>query len=73
MIRAVDGAPINVLQDLIDKYKQVDSMKDKPVCPHRVRARQVYLTLVNPKPGDRPDPPPELPKAWIGVATQPTS
>lgn len=73
VIRAVDGTPINVLQDLIDKYKQIDSMKDKPeyVLIEYEREGKSYLTLIKPKPEDRPDPPPELPKAWIGVATQP--
>ena len=73
VIRAVDGTPINALQDLIEKYKQIDAMKDKPeyVLIEFEREGKSYLTLIKPKPEDRPDPPPELPKAWIGVATQP--
>jgi serine protease Do len=73
VVHAVDGTPINTLQDLIDKYKQIDAMKDKPeyVLIEFERESKSYLTLIKPKPEDRPDPPPELSKAWIGIATQP--
>jgi serine protease Do len=73
VIRAVDGTPINTLADLINKYKLIDAMKDKPeyVLLEYERESKSYLTLLKPKPEDRPDPPPETPKAWIGIATQP--
>lgn len=73
VIRSIDGSPINSLADLIEKYKQIDAMKEKPehVLIEFERESKSYLTLIKPRPEDRPDPPPELPKAWIGVATQP--
>lgn len=73
VITAVDGAETLTLQSLIDAYTRIDRMKDKPeyVMIQFEREGKDYLTLIKPKPEDRPDPPPELPKAWIGVATQP--
>ncbi len=73
VIRAVDGTPINTLQDLLDVYKRIEGMKEKPehVLIEFERENKNYLTLIKPRPEDRPDPAPELPKAWVGVATQP--
>ncbi|HVU65415.1 MAG TPA: PDZ domain-containing protein [Phycisphaerales bacterium] len=73
VIRAVDGHPINTLGDLIAQYKRIDAMKDKPeyVLVEFNRETKNYLTLLKPKQDDRPDPPPEIAKAWIGVETQP--
>jgi serine protease Do len=75
VIRGVDGHPINSLQDLINEYKRIDALKDadKPeyVLVEFERDTKNYVTLLKPKQDDRPDPPPETPKAWIGVATQP--
>lgn len=73
VIRGVDGKPINTLQDLIDAYTRIESMKEKPehVLLEFERENKSYLTLIKPRPEDRPDPAPELPKAWVGIATQP--
>ncbi len=73
VIRAVDGNPVETLKDLIDQYKRIDALKDKPeyVLIEYEREGKSFITLLKPKPDDRPDPPPETPKAWIGVATQP--
>ncbi|HMN41998.1 MAG TPA: PDZ domain-containing protein [Phycisphaerales bacterium] len=73
VIRAVDGRPIDTLKDLIEQYKRIDALKDKPehVLVEYEREGKSYLSLLKPKQDDRPDPPPELPKAWVGVATQP--
>ncbi len=75
VIRAVDGHPVNSLQDLIDEYKRIDAMKDADKPEYLLiefeRETKSYVTLLKPRNEDRPDPPPETPKAWIGVATQP--
>ena len=73
VIQKIDDTPIPDLAALVEKYKQIDGMKDKPeyVLIQYEREGKNFLTLIKPKPEDRPDPPPELPKAWIGVATQP--
>lgn len=73
VIRSIDGAPIESLAALIDKYKQIDAMKEKPetVLIEYERESKSFLTLIKPKPEERPDPAPELPRAWLGVTTQP--
>jgi serine protease Do len=73
VIRAVDGNPIDSLKDLIEQYKRIDALKSKPeyILIEYEREGKSFLTLLKPKPEDQQDPPPETPKAWIGVATQP--
>jgi len=73
VIHSVDGAPVTTLGEIIDKYKQVDAMKDKPenVLIEFERENKSYLTLMKTKPEDRPEQAPEVARAWIGVATQP--
>ena len=73
VIRSVDGTEIETVKDLVDAYRKIDAMKDKPefVLVEFEREAKSHITLLKPKPDDRPDPVPELPKAWIGVATQP--
>jgi serine protease Do len=73
VIKSIDSTPITSLTDLVDYYKTIEAKTDKPeyVLVEFERENKSYLTLLKPKPDDRPDPPPETPKAWIGVATQP--
>lgn len=73
VIVAVDGEPTPDIQTLVGIYDRIDEMEDKPtyVMIEFERQGKNFLTLIKPKPEDRPDPPQELPKAWIGVATQP--
>lgn len=73
VIVRIDDAPIESIADAVRKYEQVDAMKDKPefLLIEFVRDNKNFLTLIKPRPEERPDPPAELPKAWIGVATQP--
>ena len=73
IIRAVEGDPIKDLDAFLSKYEDV--MGRDPVPEHLLisydRRGQNTLTLIKPKPEDEEDPPREVPKAWIGVATQP--
>ncbi len=73
VIIAIDGQPTPDLQSVVAAYERIDSLKDKPeyVMVEFERQGKNFLTLIKPKPEDRPDPPQELPKAWIGIATQP--
>lgn len=73
VIVRIDDTPISNIADAVRKYEQIDAMKDKPehLLIEFIRDNKNFLTLIKPKPEDRPDPPAELPKAWIGVATQP--
>lgn len=73
VIRSVDGTPISSINDLVEKYKAIQAMKDRPeyVLIEFEREGKSLLSMVDIKPEDRPDPAPEVAKAWIGVATQP--
>ncbi|MCA9243000.1 MAG: PDZ domain-containing protein [Phycisphaerales bacterium] len=73
VIRAIDGKPINTLADLVAEYDRVMEADDLPeyLLVEFDQGRERQLTLLKPKPDKDRDPPRELPKAWIGVATQP--
>lgn len=73
VIRFVDGKPVKSMEDLIAIYKEV--MAREPI-PEFVligfdRGVKNQVTLIKPRPDKKEDPPREIPKAWIGVATQP--
>jgi S1-C subfamily serine protease len=73
VIKSMDGVAINSLEDLVNQYK---AMAAKDPLPEFVtiefdRNGKNQLTLIKPRPEKRDDPPRELPKGWIGVATQP--
>jgi serine protease Do len=70
---SIDGAAITGIADIVERYEEVDGMKEKPeyVLIEFVRDNKNYVTLIKPRIEDRPDPPAELPKAWVGIATQP--
>jgi serine protease Do len=75
VIRRIDDTTIDSLHDLVEKYKQIDALKDKDrpeyVLVEFEREGKSYVTLLKPTPPDQKDPPPEIAKAWVGVATQP--
>lgn len=73
VIRAVDGQPINTLSDLVAVYDRVMESQDLPeyLLVEFDQGRERQLTLLKPKPDKDKDSPRELPKAWLGVATQP--
>ncbi|MDX2131454.1 MAG: PDZ domain-containing protein [Planctomycetota bacterium] len=73
VIRSVNGTPIDTLRDLVDLYREMAKQDPLPefVTVEFDRAGKNNLTLLEPRPDKREDPPRELPKAWIGVATQP--
>lgn len=73
VIRAVDGEPVRNYEDLVRAYR---ALTDRETAPERVlvefdRRGKSQVTLIKPRPDRRDDPPRELPKAWLGVATQP--
>lgn len=73
VIRKIDGATIRDLAALVDYYKRI--METKPLPEYLLvefdRGGKNQITLLKPKPEEDEDPPREVPKAWIGVATQP--
>jgi len=73
IIRRVDGVAIEDLAHFIRVYE--DIMQRDPLPENLLiefdRGGKNHLTLLDPNPDDDEDPPREVPKAWIGIATQP--
>jgi serine protease Do len=72
IIRSVDGKPVVKIKDAIEAYKTI--MSSDPI-PERVmfaidRQGKNILTIVKPRPDKKEDPPREVAKGWIGIATQ---
>ena len=74
VLRQVGGQKVASLAELVAIYQQ---QSQKPAAPaDRLlfsfeRLGNEQLTLLKPRADDQEDPPRELPRAWIGVATQP--
>lgn len=73
VITSIDNQKIQTIQDAADAYQRIQNLKNKPeyVLINFEREGKDFLTLIKPTPDERPDPPIDLPKAWIGVSTQP--
>lgn len=71
VILAVGDREVADLEALVERYGQVTGDDAEPVLFEIDRQGKNHVTLVEPRDGDAVDPPRELPKAWIGVATQP--
>ena len=73
VIRKIDEQTIENLEALVEQYKTI--MARDPLPEYLLiefdRSGKNQVTLLKPKPDDDEDPPREVPKAWIGVATQP--
>jgi serine protease Do len=73
IITAIGDTPIKTMADAVGVYEKVMAMEAPPefllVKFDRVGKQQA--TLIKPKPPKTNDPPREVPKAWLGVATQP--
>ncbi len=73
VIVSIDNTPIERIGDIVKRYEEIDGLKEKPeyVLIEFERGNKNFVTLIKPRQEERPDPPAELPKAWVGVATQP--
>jgi len=73
VIRSVEGEAITTLKDLVDRYKAIMARDPIPefVMIEFDRQGKNQVTLIKPRPDKKNDPPRELPKSWIGAATQP--
>jgi serine protease Do len=73
VIRAIDGESIKTLDDFIECYEEIMEREELPeyVLVEFDRRGKSHVTLLKPKPDKDVDPPREVAKAWIGVATQP--
>lgn len=73
VIKAVDGTPVRTLEELVEVYRGLSEREDLPeyLLVRFERRGKDQVTLIKPRPDKPQDPPREVPKAWIGVATQP--
>lgn len=75
VIKSIDGKPVASLKDLVEKYRKIMEQEKLPefLLIEFDRQGKNHVTLIKPRPEKRDDPPRELPKAWIGAATQPVT
>lgn len=73
VLREVGGQKVGSLADLVAAYQQLNKnpSADERLLFRFERLGNEQLTLLKPRADDQEDPPRELPRAWIGVATQP--
>lgn len=73
VIRSLDTKPLKNLAAFVEVYDKIMTADKQPeyVLIEFDRSGKSQITLVKPKPDDDEDPPREVAKAWIGVATQP--
>jgi len=73
VIRSIDGEPVADLAALVTRYKAI--MGSEPLPDYLLiefdRSGKNNMTLLKPKPPEDEDPPREVAKAWVGIATQP--
>ena len=73
VILSIDGNAIEDLDGFIGRYETIMESDDLP--EHLViefdRRGKNHVTLIKPKPDKDEDPPREVRKAWVGIATQP--
>lgn len=85
IIKSIGGKPVKSVHDAIEAYKSVMNPDGaKGLTPTEAAAKipeflliefdrrgKSQATLIKPRPDKKEDPPRELAKAWLGVATQP--
>jgi len=73
VIVGLEGRPVASLAELVDRYREIAEAGEAPerFLIEFDRDGQNHFTLVRPDDDRSVDPPRELPKAWLGVATQP--
>lgn len=73
VITSVDGETVENLAGLVAAYTRIMSQDPVPefVMIGFDRAGKSQVTLIKPRPDKKEDPPREVPKPWIGIATQP--
>lgn len=73
VLRAIDQEPVENLAGFVETYRRI--MARDPLPPLLLaefdRQGQRQVTLIKPRPEKDIDPPREVRKAWLGVATQP--
>jgi serine protease Do len=73
VIREIDGQPVEDMDSIIAAYERIGALKELPeyLLIRFDRQGEDYVTLIKPRPPEQQNPPPELPKGWIGIQTQP--
>lgn len=71
VLRSLNGETVTSLDDLIERYGDLTEGEPQDILVELDRMGTRQLTLLEPRDDDGALPPRELPKAWIGVATQP--
>ncbi|MGQ0629050.1 MAG: PDZ domain-containing protein [Phycisphaerales bacterium] len=73
IITTLDGKPLKNLAEIVERYKAIMAMEPIPefLMIGVERRGKNQVTLIKPRPVKREDPPREVPKAWIGMETQP--
>jgi serine protease Do len=73
IIRSVNSRPVDSVDALVREYRAIMSMDPIPeyVLITFDRGQGNQVTVIKPRPDKKDDPPREVPKAWIGAATQP--
>jgi serine protease Do len=73
IVREMEGETVADIAGLVDQYKRI--METDPLPEYLLvqfeRRGKHEITLLKPKPEQNDDPPRDLRKAWIGIATQP--
>lgn len=73
IIRKIDGVEIADLPAMVARYEEIMDLEELPehLLIEFERGGKNHLTLVKPKLDENDDPPRDVRKAWIGIATQP--
>lgn len=73
VIKRIDNTPVSTLKDVVERYREIMKQEKLPefILIEFDRQGKNQVTLIKPRQDKQTDPPREVPKAWIGVATQP--
>lgn len=76
ILKEIDGKPVKTFKDAVDLYRAIMTVDSPDKLPEFVMIRidrrgQDQVTLIKPRPPKKEDEAPELPKAWLGVESQP--
>jgi serine protease Do len=73
VLLAINGTKVESLAGLVEQYTKIMAVDPAPeyVLIEFDRRGKNNVTVIKPRPDKKEDPPRELPKAWIAIATQP--
>lgn len=73
VITRIDNVPVTSLKEAVERYREIMKQEKLPefILVEFDRQGKNQVTLLKPRQDKQTDPPREVPKAWIGVATQP--